>query len=97
MSLKKSLKSKSLKVIKLLYFASIREALDSQGESLDYGEHCQDISSLLEYLKSRGAPWPTLLGASTPVLVAVNQVIAQNNEPIQDGDEVAFFPPVTGG
>lgn len=84
-------------MISLLYFASIRETLGSNGEDLEYGPHCADVFALLEYLKGRGEPWTSLLEASRPVLVAVNQVLANSNETIKDGDEVAFFPPVTGG
>jgi len=86
-------------VVHLRYFAKIRETLGSDGEKIEFNEHCQDVKSLLELLKSRGEPWASLLETSIPVhvLVAVNRVVIKNNQILCDGDEVAFFPPVTGG
>jgi len=86
-------------VVHLRYFAKIRETLGSDGEKIEFNEHCQDVKSLLELLKSRGEPWADLLETSIPVqvLVAVNRVVIKNNQTLCDGDEVAFFPPVTGG
>ena len=84
-------------MVHLNYFAKIRETLGSQGEKIEFDEHCQDVKSLLALLKSRGEPWTSLLEASIPVLVAVNQVVIKNNQVLCDEDEVAFFPPVTGG
>jgi len=84
-------------MLHLHYFAKIRETLGSQSEEIEFNEHCPDVKSLLEILKSRGEPWTSLLDAPIPVLVAVNQVVIKNNQTLCDEDEVAFFPPVTGG
>ena len=86
-------------MVHIRYFAKIRETLGSDGEKIEFNEHCQDVKSLLELLKSRGEPWTSLLDLSTsvPVLVAVNRVVIKKNQTLCDGDEVAFFPPVTGG
>lgn len=85
-------------MIKLYYFARIREALGLSDEEIDYGVSSKDVKSLLDHLKSRGGSWAEILSdPNHPVLVAVNQELVKSNQQIKDGDEVALFPPVTGG
>ena len=55
-----------------------------------------EIAGLVAYLGERGKPWRDTLGGAR-VLVAINQEVADFDAPVQEGDEVAFFPPVTGG
>lgn len=83
-------------MIEVRYFASLREALGRGGETLE-AEGPGDVASLLARLRGRGGVWREALGENQPVLVAVNQALATPDTPIADGDEVAFFPPVTGG
>jgi len=52
---------------------------------------------LRAHLRSRGGAWEAELAAEKPVRAAVNQDMAQADTVLADGDEVAFFPPVTGG
>ncbi|MCW8886829.1 MAG: MoaD/ThiS family protein [Motiliproteus sp.] len=81
-------------MIKLVYFASIREQLDCAEEQLMFaGGQVRDVISLLT---ARGAPWDQVLEDGS-MLVAINQEMSQLDAPVKDGDEVAFFPPVTGG
>ncbi|EIC20864.1 molybdopterin converting factor subunit 1 [Thiorhodovibrio frisius] len=83
-------------MIRLLYFASLREALDCEGE--DYPlEAPITTAELRAQLAMRGQPWSDALALSQSVLAAVNQSIASADAIIKPGDEVAFFPPVTGG
>ncbi len=56
-----------------------------------------DLNSLRELLRSRGGAWAEELADGRPVRAAVNQDMARGETPISDGDEIAFFPPVTGG
>jgi sulfur-carrier protein len=84
-------------MIDILYFARLRESLGLAREQLDFSEKVASIADLLAHLRTRGEPWSTTLGEAESVLAAVNQEIARPDTPLKDGDEVAIFPPVTGG
>lgn len=76
-------------------FARLREELGTESLTLPASEH-QTVADLLTLLASQGGAW-TQLTDGQPVMVAVNQTMAKPSSPVQPGDEVAFFPPVTGG
>lgn len=79
------------------YFASIREKLALDSEQLEVPEHIDSVTALVDYLISlHGSAWEAVL-KNASVLVAVNQSVADYSSLLRDGDEVAFFPPVTGG
>ena len=83
--------------IRVQYFASVRETLDSEGENLELPAGVDSVEKLIAHLSARhGERWRRTLQES-PVLVAINQDMARKSSPVADGDEVAFFPPVTGG
>jgi molybdopterin synthase sulfur carrier subunit len=84
-------------MIDILYFARLRERLGLAREHMDVSQNIQSVAGLLSHLRARGEPWSTALGESESVLVAVNQEIARPDTRIKDGDEIALFPPVTGG
>ncbi|RBP31935.1 molybdopterin synthase subunit MoaD [Marinobacter pelagius] len=77
------------------FFARLREELDT--ESLEMAAS-PDLTTgdILAELAARGGPWAQLQG-DQPVMIAVNQAMAKPSTPVKAGDEVAFFPPVTGG
>jgi len=83
--------------VKILYFARLREALGKDAEELVLPEGVDTIGGLAEFLRRRGEAWATELGAGKSVRVAVNQDMADPETPISGGEEIAFFPPVTGG
>ena len=84
-------------MINVLYFANIREALGREQESLELPEGVKTVAQLMSHLAHQhGQDWERIM-TQRPVLVAVNQDMTQKSAPVQDGDEVAFFPPVTGG
>lgn len=82
--------------IHICYFARFREKLACNQEQYDYIDNLQ-VEQLLQQLAARGGAWQALFDCPKGVLVAVNQQMAQLSTVINDGDEVAFFPPVTGG
>lgn len=82
-------------MIKILFFAQLREMLDL--ESLDFElPEATSVAQLKKQLAKKGSRWQ-LMFAEQEVLVAVNQIIADDDCMLKAGDEVAFFPPVTGG
>ncbi len=81
----------------LLYFASLRERLGAGKEQLTLPENVRSIRELKNHLSSRGDIWADTFTDNSEVLVSVNQQMADNLSSIQDDDEIAFFPPVTGG
>ncbi|HEY5716513.1 MAG TPA: molybdopterin converting factor subunit 1 [Psychromonas sp.] len=82
-------------MIKVLFFAKLRDQLGISELQLD-SKNNPDVASLLNNLQQRGGGWAGAL-ADNKLMVAVNQTISTGNPSLQDGDEVAFFPPVTGG
>ncbi len=81
-------------VLTLRFFASIREQL---GVGQLSWPAQPDVATLLDALcAEQGALWGATLGAPQ-VIVAVNQIVAQRGQALRAGDEVAFFPPVSGG
>ncbi len=84
-------------MVTVLYFARLREALGKTSEQLTLPEGVRDVASLRQALIGRGDAWARELAHSKNVRMAVNQDMANPETPVKDGDEVAFFPPVTGG
>lgn len=81
-------------MIKVLYFARLREELNTTSESI---QAVPDLRSLKTLLTARGGEWAELFSDNQLVMASVNQEMADLDTPLVDGDEVAFFPPVTGG
>lgn len=84
-------------MIEIRYFASLRERLGRAEESFEPLSGVATVGDLRARLCARGDPWAEALGEGETVMSAVNQAMARDATPIADGDEVAFFPPVTGG
>lgn len=83
--------------LRILYFALLRDAVGMAEESPEVPDTVTTVGDLREWLRTRGEPWVTALGNTRRIRAAVNQEMADPEDPIKDGDEVAFFPPVTGG
>lgn len=79
--------------VKILYFASLRESIGASSESLALPDGVNTVGALRAVLGQRH---PELLTAKN-LKAAVNQKMAGMDAPVAEGDEVAFFPPVTGG
>lgn len=85
------------RTVQLLYFARLREALGVAQEELLLPEGCANIQALMAWLAARGGSWQAEFSGGRPLRAAVNQDLVANSASIEAGDEIAFFPPVTGG
>lgn len=84
-------------MIKVLYFARLKESLKYSIEELELPADVRDIAALKRHLASRGGVWQELFAGKQLVRGAINHALVADQALINDGDEVAFFPPVTGG
>lgn len=83
--------------VKILFFAGLREQLGTGAEQLELPPGVATVAALRAHLMLRGGVWLAALAEKRALRVAVNQDMAQPGTPVKAGDEVAFFPPVTGG
>ncbi len=81
--------------IHIRYFASVREAIGQSQEQVD--TQAVTAGQLRDELIARGGAWAETLARGKSVRVAVQQHMSPEATALKDGDEVAFFPPVTGG
>ena len=81
--------------VRLRFFASLREALGAQ-EQLELPEGSR-VADARNQLIARGAPFDTSLARHKALRAALNQTLCDESAALADGDELAFFPPVTGG
>ncbi|MDD2741140.1 MAG: molybdopterin converting factor subunit 1 [Rhodocyclaceae bacterium] len=80
--------------IKVLYFAGLREEFGCAGESVDLPDGVANVAALRDHLVANGRG---ALATAKNLRCAVNQEMASADAVLKAGDEVAFFPPVTGG
>ncbi|MGQ0509372.1 MAG: molybdopterin converting factor subunit 1 [Betaproteobacteria bacterium] len=83
--------------LKILYFASIREKLGTGAEEVELPAGVVTVEGLRSHLRERGGAWAQALAEGKLLRMAVNQEMVQGATLVKAGDEVAFFPPVTGG
>lgn len=83
--------------MKLLYFAWLRARIGCAEEEVELPPRVRDVGGLLDWLKSRGGGYAEALQDLSVVRVAINQEYVGTEHPLREGDEVAIFPPVTGG
>ncbi|MBI2253095.1 MAG: molybdopterin converting factor subunit 1 [Proteobacteria bacterium] len=83
--------------MKLLYFAWIRAKIGVGEEQVALPPNIANVGDLLDWLASRGDNYAGALKERKVVKVAVNQEYVGTDHPVKSGDEVALFPPVTGG
>ena len=83
--------------VKVLFFAALREQLGTAAEEIELPAGVTSVAGLRSHLKARGGAFENALAESKLVRMAVNQEMASPTKPIKNGDEIAFFPPVTGG
>lgn len=83
-------------MVQLRFFASLRETLGVGEEQLELPDNVIDVDTLTNWLQNRDETWNSALSDSR-LHVAINQEIVKRDAPVRDGDEIAWFPPVTGG
>ena len=81
----------------ILYFASLAEILGRNSEQIELPGDCTTVEDLVQLLRARGEPFTSAFDGNTRILVAINQEMSEPTASISGSDEVAFFPPVTGG
>ncbi|PKF60672.1 molybdopterin converting factor subunit 1 [Psychromonas sp. psych-6C06] len=82
-------------MIKVLFFAQLRDQLGTAELNVNSSENTT-VQDLLDNLIKDNKDWQIALSSKT-IMVAVNQVMSDKATRLKSGDEVAFFPPVTGG
>ncbi|MEJ5060798.1 MULTISPECIES: molybdopterin converting factor subunit 1 [unclassified Pseudomonas] len=83
-------------MILINYFARYREQLNLGGEKLALTASLKTIEDVRQLLMARGEMWNSVLGENN-LMCALNQELCHPHRTIEDFDEIAFFPPVTGG
>ena len=83
--------------MQLLYFGWVRGKVGIDRETIDLPDGVDDVAGLITWLRDRGAGYAEAFDDLNVVRVAVNQELADLDQPIGEGDEVAMFPPMTGG
>ena len=81
-------------IVEVLYFAWLRERVGSGQETIDLPPDVADVGGLMAHLRARH---PAAFATEAVLRCAVNQEFGDRSTPVRAGDEVAFFPPVTGG
>lgn len=83
--------------MKILYFAWMRDHIGTSRETRPLPQGVSTVAGLVQHLRQQSPGHARALSDMAVVRVAVNQVYGDENSPLSEGDEVAFFPPVTGG
>ena len=83
-------------MITVLFFAGLREAVGTSSETLELPGGVASVAALRDHLAARGGHWQALATVKN-LRAALNQDMVPLTASIKDGDEIAFFPPVTGG
>jgi molybdopterin synthase sulfur carrier subunit len=84
-------------LITVFYFARLKESLNYSTEEIDLPADVSSIAALKLHLAKRGEAWSNLFNCQQTIRAAINHALVENDAVIKNGDEVAFFPPVTGG
>ena len=83
--------------VTLVFLARLRESFGIAGEQVALPAGVATVAALRTWLAARGGVWATEMAPGRSVRIAVNHDLVASDTALRDGDEVAFFPPVTGG
>ena len=83
--------------VRVLYFASLREKVGKEAEEIDLPAGVATVAALRSHLRGRGGVYEGAFAEKALLRAAVNQYMVPPAAAVKAGDEVAFFPPVTGG
>jgi len=83
--------------VRVLYFAAVREQVGKGAEEIDVPAGVTTLAGLRAHLRARGDAWREALAEGKLLRMALNQDMVPQSVTIKAGDEVAFFPPITGG
>ena len=84
-------------MLRIVFFARVKEELGCAGLELEWSDNLNTLDALKAQLYSRDdGRWHQVLSESN-IICAVNHTVVNGNIPVDEGDEIAFFPPVTGG
>jgi sulfur-carrier protein len=83
--------------VTILYFAWLRERIGTASEELTLPPQVETVANLVDFLEARGAGYATAFANRRALRCAINQEFAPTSASLHGGDEIAFFPPVTGG
>lgn len=83
--------------MKLVYFAWIRERIGLEEEEIELPPSVETVQDLLKWQQSRGDEYAAAFAELDTIRVALDQFHAEQSDPVTTADEIAFFPPMTGG
>lgn len=83
--------------MRLLYFAWVRQKIGRSEESFDPPAAIATVGDLAQALKDRGGGYQQAFSDLSRLRAALNQEHVSFDAPVSKDDEIAFFPPVTGG
>tara|TARA_B100000524_G_C23342248_1_gene258882 strand:+ start:177 stop:428 length:252 start_codon:yes stop_codon:yes gene_type:complete len=83
--------------MKILYFSWIKDKLGKSQEMIQIDNNIKNVENLIEFLKNKNEDYMKVFNDTSSIKISINMEIASMNDNINDEDEVAFFPPMTGG
>jgi sulfur-carrier protein len=83
--------------VRLVYFASVREAVGFDGEDRDLPPTVDTIADIMDWLRGQGEHYRVAFANPDRLRFALDQTMAKQDAPVADAKELAIFPPVTGG
>ena len=83
--------------MKIKYFAWVAEIIDKREEEIEVPDYVIDVNTLINFLCTIDESYEAAFANKKQIKFAINQKLSRSNAKITNNDEVAFFPPMTGG